>query len=131
MAQQTINVGSGEYAGDGESLRSALIKTNENFTDVYENITYILSTATTDQLVNGDQHVVLGSDGTTTFPDGTTIGSAGFTAPLQTDFLINTFTDNTGDPGTKTWTFGQDGKLTLPEGGQIINLDIDGGDSSV
>ena len=57
-----------------------------------------------------------GTDGTTTFPDGTTIGSAGFTAPLQTDFLINTFTDNTGDPGTKTWNFGTNGTLTLPKG---------------
>lgn len=92
MAQQRINVGSGEYSGDGESLRSALVKTNNNFTEVYTsindinaNITNILSTSTTDQLVNGDHHLVLDTNG----------------------------------------------NLTLPVGGQIINLDIDGGDSSV
>lgn len=35
MAKQTINLGSGELAGDGESLRSAFAKTNDNFDEVY------------------------------------------------------------------------------------------------
>ena len=35
MAKQTINLGSGELAGDGESLRSAFSKTNDNFDEVY------------------------------------------------------------------------------------------------
>jgi len=35
MSQQVINVGSGELAGDGESLRSALTKVNANFTELY------------------------------------------------------------------------------------------------
>ena len=35
MAKQTINLGSAELAGDGESLRSAFQKTNENFDEVY------------------------------------------------------------------------------------------------
>jgi len=35
MAQQTIDTGSGELAGDGESLRSALIKCNNNFSELY------------------------------------------------------------------------------------------------
>jgi hypothetical protein len=38
MAKQTINVGSATQAGDGEQLRSALIKVNQNFTEVYENL---------------------------------------------------------------------------------------------
>jgi len=38
MTQQRIEVGSGEYSGDGESLRSAFLKINENFTDVYANL---------------------------------------------------------------------------------------------
>ena len=41
MTKQTINVGSGEYTGDGESLRAALVKTNENFDEVYTNINII------------------------------------------------------------------------------------------
>ena len=68
---------------------------------------------------DADKTWTFGTDGTTTFPDGTTIGSAGFTAPLSTDFLINTFIDNTGDPGTKTWRFGTDGNLTIPNGGKL------------
>ena len=35
MAQKNINLGTGELTGDGESLRSALTKIEENFTDVY------------------------------------------------------------------------------------------------
>ena len=35
MSQQVINVGSGELAGDGESLRAAFIKVNANFTELY------------------------------------------------------------------------------------------------
>ena len=41
MAKQTINTGSADYAGDGESIRSALIKVNENFTEVYADVAAI------------------------------------------------------------------------------------------
>lgn len=35
MAKQTINVGTGEFAGDGESIRSAFQKANSNFDELY------------------------------------------------------------------------------------------------
>jgi hypothetical protein len=35
MAKQTINIGSSEQAGDGESLRSAFDKINDNFDELY------------------------------------------------------------------------------------------------
>ena len=35
MAQKTINLGTGELAGDGETLRSAFSKANDNFTELY------------------------------------------------------------------------------------------------
>jgi hypothetical protein len=80
MAQQRINVGSGEYSGNGESLRSAFTKTNANFDEVYtnlndvnENIINILSTSTASQLVNGNQHVVLNGNGLLIFSDGFTV----------------------------------------------------------
>jgi hypothetical protein len=57
-----------------------------------------------------------GTDGSTTFPNGTSIGSlegsAGIFGPNGTDFLINTRFDNTGS--YQAWTFGTDGKLTFP-----------------
>ena len=35
MSQQIINTGSSAGAGDGDDLRTALIKTNQNFTEIY------------------------------------------------------------------------------------------------
>jgi hypothetical protein len=38
MAQKIINAGSGELTGDGESIRAAFVKTNDNFSEVYNAI---------------------------------------------------------------------------------------------
>ena len=35
MTKQTINIGSGENAGNGDPLRSAFNKINDNFTELY------------------------------------------------------------------------------------------------
>ena len=35
MARQTINTGTGELSGDGESIRTAFTKVNNNFTELY------------------------------------------------------------------------------------------------
>ena len=35
MAQQTINIGSGINKGDGDPLRTAFDKINDNFTELY------------------------------------------------------------------------------------------------
>lgn len=53
MAKQTINIGSGELSGDGETLRSAFNKTNQNFTEVYNSLTSI-STASYAGISNTD-----------------------------------------------------------------------------
>lgn len=39
MAQQVINVGTGYNTGSGDPLRDALIKVNENFTEIYAKVT--------------------------------------------------------------------------------------------
>jgi hypothetical protein len=49
MARQNINIGSGDLAGDGESLRSAFQKVNANFTELY-----ISSTSTASSITNSD-----------------------------------------------------------------------------
>jgi len=41
MAKQIINIGSGELTGDGESLRSAFDKVNDNFNEVYVGLSEI------------------------------------------------------------------------------------------
>ena len=50
MAKQTINIGSGELAGDGESLRSAFDKINDNFDEVYTGSGTTLGSDTTPAL---------------------------------------------------------------------------------
>jgi hypothetical protein len=39
MAKQTINVGTAANSGGGDPLRNALVKVNENFTEVYAKLT--------------------------------------------------------------------------------------------
>jgi len=82
-------------------------KTNVRIGDNVELTTNLLDSAYT---------WTFGTDGTLTFPSGTSIGSlegsAGIFGPNGTDFLINTRFDNTGF--YQAWTFGTDGKLTFP-----------------
>ncbi len=66
MAQQIINVGAQPDNGDGDPLRTAFIKTNENFTEIYQagpvgsNIQIANNTISTSQL-NGN--IILGPRG--------------------------------------------------------------------
>ena len=43
MAQQQINIGSADLAGDGESLRTAFSKVNNNFNEVYVSLSEVQS----------------------------------------------------------------------------------------
>ena len=38
MAKQTINVGTNQDDGTGDSLRGAFVKVNENFTEIYNEL---------------------------------------------------------------------------------------------
>jgi len=40
MAQEIINVGTGDNRGTGEPLRSAMVKSNNNFTELYNKATF-------------------------------------------------------------------------------------------
>ena len=70
---------------------------------------------TTDRLVNGENSLVLGSDGTTTFPGAATIST------------VNVSQINGTNPGDEliiqannhNWNFDTNGDLILPEGGDI------------
>lgn len=59
MAKQTINVGAAPNDGTGDTLRDSFVKTNDNFTDVYENKQDTLVSATNIKTVNGSS--ILGS----------------------------------------------------------------------
>lgn len=47
MTQQTINIGTSANKGDGDPLRTAFIKINDNFTEVYADLATLTSTAGT------------------------------------------------------------------------------------
>ena len=86
MAKQIINIGSAELAGDGETIRAAFAKINDNFGELYGNLQTIiplpnvsgqyLSTdgtnifwndlPSTNQLINGENNLTLESNGTIT-----------------------------------------------------------------
>ena len=67
MAQQIINLGTSANAGDGDNLRSAMDKTNDNFTEVYtagpvgSNIAISNSSITS---TNTNGNISLATDGT-------------------------------------------------------------------
>ena len=57
MARQTINVGTGPNSLDGDVLRNAFIKANDNFIDLYlynQTIPATIYELTSDMLVNGN-----------------------------------------------------------------------------
>lgn len=47
MSQQTINIGTGPSAGDGDPLRTAFTKINSNFNELYANVGNLSNSVTT------------------------------------------------------------------------------------
>jgi hypothetical protein len=47
MSQANINIGSGPSVGDGDPLRTAFIKINDNFTELYSNVSRLTDSVTT------------------------------------------------------------------------------------
>jgi hypothetical protein len=66
MAKQEINLGSAPNAGDGDPLRTAFNKINENFTELYNS-----PGGASDRIVNGLNEVILNADGSISFPTKT------------------------------------------------------------
>jgi len=91
MAKQTINVGTNELAGDGESLRTAFQKVNSNFDELYANSS------------TGTQGVVgfTGSAGATGSTG--TQGVVGFTGSAGTQGNVG-FTGSAGTQGNVGFT---------------------------
>jgi hypothetical protein len=133
MAQQTINIGTGANDGTGDNLRSAMDKTNDNFTELYGANSVSSNIALSGQTIssyntNGD--IILGPNGTGTIrtasdlipdadntrlignntmrPLGAYIGTAGVisSGPIS----LPTFADNTA----------RDATITQPVAGMLI-----------
>lgn len=101
MAQQTINVGTSPDSGTGEGLRTAFIKVNDNFTELYN-----ADTATTAALaLKAD----LASPTFTGTPSAPTAATATNTTQLATTAFVQNNKVSpafTGTPTAPTATFG-------------------------
>jgi hypothetical protein len=61
MTQQLIFLGTGPNTKNGDTVRNAFAKVNQNFTEVY--------TVTRSSLINGDAVLTLNSDGSLVLPE--------------------------------------------------------------
>jgi len=77
MSKQTINVGSADLAGDGESIRNAFTKVNSNFTELYTS-TSVLTIAILPSATPAGQRAFI-SNGENSPTWGATVGSTGTT----------------------------------------------------
>jgi hypothetical protein len=59
MAQQTINIGSGVNKGDGDALRTAFDKVNDNFNELYADIVDLTDGVVTTNIIAADGSTVL------------------------------------------------------------------------
>lgn len=87
MAQKNINLGSANYAGDGESLRSAFEKIQDNFSEIY------LDLNVGGQIIIKDVHGDLNGS---VFADDSTLLIDGQSGKIQTSKLSSE-NANTGD----------------------------------
>jgi hypothetical protein len=159
MAKQTIFIGQTANDRTGDPLRTAFVKVNSNFDELYArtgddlqipvlagNTGKVLTTngttliwttdsTTTSQLVNGSKTVSLGTDGNLTLPLQGKIMPVGDVNSFLTFnwgddvelkagdnlYLSGSVATIRTNSNSNLWTFGTDGKLTLPNSGTIDN----------
>ena len=139
MAKQTINIGSGELTGDGESLRSAFDKINDNFDEVYTGTTTTLGSDTTPALggnldLSGNDITGIGNLNIT----GNITATGSISASLDYSNLTNTPTTLAGYGITDAYTQTQvDTAITnatssvVIQSGSTQSIDVVAADSTV
>ena len=85
MAKQTIGVGLAANDGGGDPLRSAFVKVNENFTELYNSTATIPTTLLNLGITDGTNGQVLTTDGNGAFTFTTVSGGGGTTLGALTD----------------------------------------------
>lgn len=75
MAQQTINIGSGVNKGDGDALRTAFDKVNDNFNELYADIIGLTDGVVTTNIIAADGSTVLVDSGNSTIRADNLAGS--------------------------------------------------------
>lgn len=141
MSKQTINVGTNQDDGTGDSLRAAFVKVNDNFTEVYNelggvalsNISMSGSTISTDTANSG---IIIDPNGTGTI---TLTGNTTLTGTLDVSGALSpaslavtagaTVGGDLGVTGTLTAATFAPSSITI-SGVSTLNGDVDLGDSS-
>lgn len=111
MAKQTVNIGSGELAGNGESIRSAFDKINDNF----------------DELYSGDSSVDLTSIDSSIIPSQNVQYDLGSTTNRFRDLYLS---GNTITIGSATISVDENGRIvfsdpTVTVGTETVRGDIE------
>jgi hypothetical protein len=137
MTKQLINLGTGANSKNGDTVRNAFAKVNSNFNELYATVGPSIIPD-----VNGNDGKYLTTNGTTlswgeiipvtdrltkSFPGGTrslTLDTSGvLTLSLSNNnkSVFKSMFDMQLVAGRYAWTFGSNGTLTLPPGGNIVN----------
>ncbi len=93
MAQQTINIGTGNNTGDGEALRSAFDKCNDNFTELYSS----LSDYTASELNSAIRKSIAPYSYTSYLPTLSPYTTPSITASTPTKVLLPTTVKNSNE----------------------------------
>ena len=114
MSKQIINVGSAALAGDGEGLRTAFIKINNNFNEVYSATNAIATIPTNVSAFNNDVGYL-------------TATATNLTSYATTTYVTNAIAaaghpKNTLSSGTVELVYTSDNKLTVPDGFNISSV---------
>lgn len=117
MSKQIINIGTANNAGDGDELRSAFDKTNDNFTDLYEQV---------NELNEQSGHA---SYADTLYPDNVTF----FTVSANTDTILpnnaGTIYDSEKPSGVDSFYYSGSLELSNITGAFVLDEVITGGTS--
>jgi hypothetical protein len=123
MAKLIINIGEEANDGTGDPIRSAMSKTNANFTELYDNIgdLTLLDLGITDG--EDGQVLTANGDGTFSFAAG---GSGGGSAYVDADVDVHLNTSTAADDQILSWTGSDYDWIDAPSGGGSYgNSDVD------
>ena len=119
MAQEIINVGSSPDAGDGDTLRAALIKTNNNFTELYLKVGDF-----PDGLGVAGQTLVVQQDGTVIWASPGSIGTDAATLGGEAPSYYLDYNNFTNTPTLVTSLVAlTDTSISSPTSGQVLSYD--------
>ena len=116
MAKQTVNVGSSENAHNGDILRTAFIKINENFDEIYASLGGTVGSTT--QLENGNFTLSLSTSGKVTLSTGLEFFLGN---DIDVNHIIKSPNKLTLTATNADWLFAEDGTLTVPGGNLAIS----------